>query len=164
VGLDIILELFMSERDAASAGIVGSDAHLELRRTQAPRFEPKSPMGEALRYLKNQWARLRVFLQDPLVPIHNNASEAALRIVALMKKNSLFFGHELAGRRFMTLYSLIATCERHDINPEVYLTDVLIRLQDHPADRVAELLPHRWKETFGSGFTVARVVTPGDAA
>jgi hypothetical protein len=57
-----------------------------------------------------------------------------------------------------------ATCERHDINPEVYLTDVLIRLQDHPADRVAELLPHRWKETFGSGFTVARVVTPGDAA
>jgi hypothetical protein len=63
----------------------------------------------------------------------------------------------------MTLYSLIATCERHDINPEVYLADVLIRLQDHPADRVAELLPHRWKETFGSGFTVERVVTPGDA-
>ncbi|MDP9149394.1 MAG: transposase domain-containing protein, partial [Myxococcota bacterium] len=54
----------------------------------------------------------------------------------------------------MTLYSLIATCERHDVNPEVYLADVLIRLQDHPADRVAELLPHRWKETFGSGFTV----------
>ena len=63
----------------------------------------------------------------------------------------------------MTLYSLIATCERHDINPEIYLADVLIRLQDHPADRVAELLPHRWKETFGSGFTVERVVTPGDA-
>ena len=79
---------------------------------------------------------------------------------SLMRKNSLFFGHELAGRRFMTLYSLIATCERHDVNPEVYLADVLIRLQDHPADRVAELLPHRWKETFGSGFTVERVVTP----
>jgi hypothetical protein len=43
---------------------------------------------------------------------------------------------------------------------EVYLADVLIRLQDHPADRVAELLPHRWKETFGSGFTVERVVRP----
>jgi IS66 C-terminal element len=64
----------------------------------------------------------------------------------------------------MTLYSLIATCERHDVNPEVYLADILIRLQDHPADRVAELLPHRWKETFGSGFTVERVVTPSDAA
>jgi hypothetical protein len=53
--------------------------------------------------------------------------------------------------------------ERHDVNPEVYL-DVLTRLQDHPADRVAELLPHRRKETFGSGFVVKRLVTPGDAA
>jgi glutathione S-transferase len=85
-------------------------------------------MGEALRYLNNQWSRLRVFLDDPLVPVHNNASEAALRIVALTRKNSLFFGNELAGRRFMTLYSLIAICERHDVNPEVYLADVLIRL------------------------------------
>ncbi len=177
-GLDIILDLFMIEREAAQANIAGTAAHLELRRMRsapildrlqawanvtAPRFEPKSPMGEALRYLKNQWSRLRVFLDDPLVPVHNNASEAALRIVALMRKNSLFFGNERAGRRFMTLYSLIATCERHDINPEIYLADVLIRLQDHPADRVAELLPHRWKETFGSGFTVERIVTPGDA-
>jgi transposase len=178
-GLDIILDLFMVERYAANANIVGTDAHLELRRTRSapildrldiwrkatsPLFEPKSPMGEALRYLNNQWTRLRVFLEDPLIPIHNNASEAALRIVSLMRKNSLFFGNERAGRRFMTLYSLIATCERHDVNPEVYLADVLIRLQDHPADRVADLLPHRWKETFGSGFTVERIVTPGDAA
>jgi transposase len=177
-GLDIILDLFMVERDAANANIVGTDAHLELRRKRSapildrlarwmkvstPLFEPKSPMGEALRYLHNQWARLCTFLDDPLVPIHNNASEAALRIVALMRKNSLFFGNELAGRRFMTLYSLIATCERHDLNPEVYLADVLIRLQDHPADRVAELLPHRWKETYGSGFTVERVITPAGA-
>lgn len=177
-GLDIILDLFMIEREAASANILGTAAHLELRRTRsapildrleawanatAPNFEPKSPMGEALRYLRNQWSRLRVFLDDPLVPVHNNASEAALRIVALMRKNSLFFGNERAGRRFMTLYSLIATCERHDVNPEVYLTDVLLRLQDHPADRVAELLPHRWKETFGSGFSVERVITPRGA-
>lgn len=177
-GLDIILDLFMVERGAVNANIVGTDAHLELRRSRSarildrlftwlnatkPLFEPKSPMGEALRYLNNQWPRLRVFLDDPLVPIHNNASEAALRIVALMRKNSLFFGNDRAARRFMTLYSLIATCERHDVNPEIYLADVMIRLQDHPADRVAELLPHRWRETFGSGFAVERVVTPADA-
>ncbi len=60
----------------------------------------------------------------------------------------------------MILYSLIATCERHDINPEVYLADILIRIHDHPKDRVAELLPHAWKDTFGAGFTVDRIVTP----
>ncbi|WP_394838646.1 transposase domain-containing protein [Pendulispora rubella] len=63
----------------------------------------------------------------------------------------------------MTLFSLIATCERHDINPEVYLADILIRLQEHPKDRVAELLPHRWKERFGSGFTVRTTLMPSDA-
>ena len=135
----------------------------EWREKMTPLFEPNSAMGEALRYMNNQWTRLIAFLTNARIPIHNNASEAALRIVALARKNSLFFGNEEAGRRFMVLYSLIATCERHDVNPEVYLADVLLRIQDHPTDRLVELLPHRWKETFGSGFTVERIVTPADA-
>lgn len=176
-GLDFILELFMVERKARSMNVVGTRAHHQLRRRRsaevlerirvwreetAPNFEPKSPMGIALRYMKNQWSRLTAFLTDPNIPIHNNASEAALRIVALARKNSLFFGTEDAGRRFMVLYSLIATCERHDVNPEVYLADVLLRIQDHPKRRLAELLPHRWKETFGRSFVVENDVTAGN--
>jgi len=164
-GLDIILDLFMVERSAQSRGVVGTPAHLELRqrrsaealaRLQAwrekttPLYEPKSAMGQALGYLGNQWSRLTLFLQDPKIPIHNNASEAALRIIALARKNSLFFGNDDAGKRFAVLYSLIATCEKHDVNPVRYLTDVLIRIQDHPKNRVAELLPDRWKLSFGS--------------
>ncbi|RVK84058.1 transposase domain-containing protein, partial [Sinorhizobium meliloti] len=30
---------------------------------------------------------------------------------------------------------------QHGLNPEVYLTDVLTRIQDHPTDRLEELLP-----------------------
>jgi transposase len=177
-GLDIILDLFMIEREATAAGIVGTQQHFLLRQTRSvpvldrlrawrnsitPLFEPSSAMGAALRYMKNQWERLTAFLRDPKIPIHNNASEAALRIIALARKNSLFFGNNKAGKRFMVLYSLLAMCERHDINPEVYLADVLIRIHDHPKDRVAELLPHRWKATAGSGFTVERIVAPADA-
>lgn len=177
-GLDIILDLFMVEREAQARNIVGTAEHLALRKRDSasalerfsewhakmtPLFEPKSAMGEALRYIKNQWTRLTAFLRDARIPLHNNASEAALRIIALARKNILFFGNEEAGRRFMVLYSLIATCEQHDVNPEAYLADVLLRIQDHPKDRLVELLPHRWKETFGSGFTVERVVTPADA-
>lgn len=177
-GLDIILELFMIERRAQTKGIAGTRAHLALRKKRsakilerlrvwrdemAAHFEPKSPMGEALRYMNNQWTRLTAFLDDAMIPIHNNASEAALRIVALMRKNSLFFGNEDAGRRFMVLYSLLAMCERHDVNPEVYLADVLLKIQDHPKNELAELLPHRWKQARGSGFTVERIVTPGGA-
>ena len=172
------LDLFMVERSARSRNIVGTAEHHAMRQRRCPeilgrllvwmkdttpQFEPSSAMGVALRYMRNQFFRLIAFLDDPLIPIHNNASESALRIVALARKNTLFFGNDRAGRRFMILYSLIATCERHDVNPEAYLADVLIRIQDYPNDRVAELLPHRWKERFGSAFTVDRVVTPADA-
>lgn len=57
----------------------------------------------------------------------------------------------------------VATCEQHGVTPEADLADVLLRIQDHPKERLVELLPHRWKETIGSGFTVERIVTPADA-
>jgi transposase len=176
--LDILLDLFMVERSAKSRGIVGTPAHLELRqrrsqealdrllawieRTQ-PLYEPSSVMGKAIGYLKNQWSRLTAFLHDPRIPIHNNASEAALRIIALVRKNSLFFGNDAAGQRFAVLFSLIAMCEKHEVNPLDYLTDVLIRIHDHPKSRVAELLPHAWKTSFAAS-TAQAAPSPSAAA
>lgn len=46
--------------------------------------------------------------------------------------------------RLAGLYSLVATCESRGINPFDYLSDVLARVQDHPARAVAELLPGAW--------------------
>lgn len=43
------------------------------------------------------------------------------------------------------LYTLVTSCEKHGVNPITYLTDVLTRVQTHPANRIEELLPHRWK-------------------
>jgi len=106
-------------------------------------------MGAALRYINNQWKPLTVFMTDPKIPIHNNASESALRIIALARKNSLFFGHEQAARNFSILYSLVQTAERCGINALSYLEDVLMRLQSHPASRIGELLPDRWKPPDG---------------
>jgi transposase len=158
--LDMILELFRVERDAIERGVFGTAEHARMRRArsepllvqiekwiadQRPKHPPEGPMGAALRYISNQWKPLTVFLSDPMIPIHNNASESALRIVALARKNSLFFGHEQAARNFSVLYSLVQTAERHRINPLAYLEDVLLRLQTHPAARIDELLPDHWK-------------------
>lgn len=43
------------------------------------------------------------------------------------------------------LYTLVASCEKNGVNPVAYLTDVLTRVQHHPANRIEELLPHHWK-------------------
>ncbi|NVJ09869.1 transposase domain-containing protein [Myxococcus sp. AM001] len=39
----------------------------------------------------------------------------------------------------------MATCEANGVNPEAYVADVLLRLGSHPAARLDELLPHRWR-------------------
>jgi transposase len=158
--LDMILELFRVERDAIEQDMFGTDEHLAMRvrrsrpvldqikawiEQQKPKHLPEGPMGAALRYISNQWRPLTVFMSDPQIPIHNNASESALRIVALSRKNTLFFGHEQAARNFSILYSLVQTAERHGVNALAYLEDVLMRVQTHTASRVEELLPDRWK-------------------
>jgi transposase len=102
-------------------------------------------MGEAIGYALAQWNALTLFLTDAHLPIDNNASERALRIAALGRKNFLFVANNEAGENLAGLYSLIATCEANGVNPIEYLTDVLIRVQTHPASRSDELLPYRWQ-------------------
>lgn len=76
---------------------------------------------------------------------HNNIAEQHLRLIALARKNFPFVGNDEAGRNLATLQTLVSTCLANDINPQSYLTDVLLRMQDHPQSRIAELLPWNWK-------------------
>ena len=71
--------------------------------------------------------------------------ERALRGVAIGRKNYLFAGSDAGGRRAAAMYSLIETAKLNGVNPQAYLTDVLTRIADHPAKRVAELLPWNWQ-------------------
>ncbi len=43
------------------------------------------------------------------------------------------------------MYSLIVSCKMNDVDPQVWLADVLARIAAHPAHRVDELLPWTWK-------------------
>jgi transposase len=42
------------------------------------------------------------------------------------------------------MYSLIVTCNLHDVDRLAYPGDVLIRVDTHPDSQIDELLPHRW--------------------
>jgi len=83
-----------------------------------------------------------------------------LRIISFGEKNSLFFGHEQAARNFSILYSLVQTAERHHINALDYLEDVLMRVQTHPASRIDELLPDRWKPPDGQAPATTATAPP----
>jgi transposase len=51
------------------------------------------------------------------------------------------------GRRAAAIDTLIETCKLNDVDPRAWLADVLARIADHPAKRVAQLLPWDWQAT-----------------
>jgi transposase len=112
---------------------------------QADRVLPKSPIGEAVGYARAQWTALMRYCQDGALAIDNNVSERALRRVVTGRKNWLFCGSDAGGERAAILYSVVATCKAHGVDPWAYLRDVLERIPTHPNRRRAELLPRHWK-------------------
>jgi hypothetical protein len=79
-----------------------------------------------------------------------NHLERALRVIPMGRKNWLFTWTELGAKHVGIVQSPIVTCRLHEINPYDYLVDVLQRVSQHPASRVAELTPRRWKALFAA--------------
>jgi hypothetical protein len=107
---------------------------------------PKNPMRQAIEYLLNQWEPLTVFLRDGAVALDNNLSEQQMKRIALGRKNYLFVGNERGGRTAAILSSLTSTCQRHDIDPQRYLTQLLTALPSLPLSELPQWLPDAWKQ------------------
>jgi transposase len=109
---------------------------------------PSNPFTRALAYARDRKLGLEVFLSDPDVPIDTNHLERALRAIPMGRKNWNFCWTELGAQHVGIVQSLIVTCRLQDIDPYTYLVDVLQRVSQHPASRVAELTPRQWKHQF----------------
>ena len=117
----------------------------------SPRVLPKSALGKAVTYARNQWAALRRYVTDGRLTIDNNVidnniSERTLRLQAIGRKNWLFLGSEAAGPRAAVLFTILAGAKRHRLEPWAYLRDVLLRLSAGETD-LESLLPDRWAAT-----------------
>jgi len=120
----------------------------------AKRALPRSRIGEALGYLRNQWSALTVYLGDPRIPIDNGQSEQIIRPLTVGRANWQFLGHPKAAAGRLQLYSVVSSAHRHHLVIDDYLEDALRKLadaqQNHPADLepgspyLADLLPDRW--------------------
>jgi transposase len=104
---------------------------------------PKSALGKAVTYARNQWAALRVYASDGRLTIDNNVSERTLRSQAIGRKNWEFLGSAEAGPRAAVLFTILAGAKRHHLEPWAYLRDVLLRLSAGETD-LESLLPDRW--------------------
>jgi hypothetical protein len=111
----------------------------------ARKLSRKSELAAAFRYMRGRRPALGRCFDDGRLALDNNPAERALRCVAIGRKNYLFAGSDAGGQRAAAMYSLIETAKLNSLDPQLYLTDVLARIADHPARQIAELLPWRWE-------------------
>jgi transposase len=131
-------------------------AELEIwMHQQRALLSTKNDTAKAINYLLNRWAAFTRFLDDGRVCLTNNAAERALRGVAVGRRNWTFAGSDAGGHRAAAVYTLIETCKMNEVDPQAWLADVLARLPDHPANKVADLLPWNWKANQQSNAAVA---------
>jgi transposase len=100
-------------------------------------------MREGVRYLGNQWEKLRIpFEIDGRLEIDNGSAERRLRRLAAGRRSWLFAGSTSGAERIAQMLSLVSTA---GVNPDAYLTDVFSKIaHGWPNSRLDELLPHRW--------------------
>lgn len=107
------------------------------------RMLPKSALGKAVNYARNQWAALRRYTTDGRLTIDNNVSERTLRLQAIGRNNWKFLGSAEAGPRAAALFTILAGAKRHRLEPWAYLRDVVLKLSAGETD-LESLLPDRW--------------------
>jgi transposase len=155
--VDLIDALFRVERQAKDFSV---EERLGIRQTRSvpllaklrekllgwkEQLLPKHPMAEAVNYALSQWAELNVFCSDGAVPIDNNVSEREMKRIVLNRKNSLFVGNPRGGRTAAILASLTSTCRRHDVDPQLYFTQLLMNLPQAKVSELPDWLPDQWK-------------------
>ena len=124
---------------------------------QAPLVLDETPIARAITYATNQRQSLERFLGDERLPLHNNASEGALRRQAVGRGNWTFLGNNEGGAVNAGFVSLLATCRLHGLEPWAYLRDLLCLLPSWPVHRVLELAPVHWQKTLQQEDTQRRL-------
>lgn len=104
---------------------------------------PKSDLRKALNYLRNHWAELTRYLDDPQLPIDNNLCEQLMREIGLGRKNWLFCGSVAGGERNAGFFTLVSSAHRNDLDVWAYVNDILKRLLAGETD-YEPMLPWNW--------------------
>jgi transposase len=113
-------------------------------KTQVLRVLPKSTLGQAIQYCRNQWEKLTAFLQDGRLELDNNRSERSIKPFVIGRKNWLFANTQRGAAASATIYSVIETAKANNLNPFAYLSYLFEQLPNVDTNNptvLDELLP-----------------------
>jgi transposase len=124
---------------------------------------PKSDFAEAVRYLRNHWQALIVYVRDGRIPIDNNSVEQLMKQVAMGRKAWLFVCSVAGGEQSAKMMTLVSSARRHDLDVGVYIKNVLDQLLAGSTD-YHSLLPDVWKQQHPEAVRAYRVEERRDKA
>ena len=114
---------------------------------QKSKVLPGTSIAIAIDYALLRWEGLKTYLHYDILEPDTNLLEQEVRPNTLGRKNWLFAGSRYGGKRIAMMYSLLACCSEYNIDPNIYLEDVISRIDpdNTKINDIKELLPHRWK-------------------
>lgn len=148
-----------------------SEQRLSLRRTESvpvltrlhnyindkslSTLPPKFSLAGAINYLHNHWDALCLFTTNGDIPLDNNIAEQMMKHVATGRKNWLKLESIDGGDRAASILTLISSANRNDLDPSIYLKDVLDRLLSGDKD-YASMRPDIWKQSHPEAVRIWR--------
>ena len=105
---------------------------------------PKSALGKAFTYLKEQWLYLTNYLKDGRLELSNNRAERSIKPFVIDRKNFLFANTPKGAKGSAIMFSLIQTAIENGLDPYRYLTWLLKTANNADltqAEEVQKLLP-----------------------
>jgi transposase len=117
-----------AQKDAAAFGEADGrlrQAVAEMKtemETELARADLATPCRKALESLQEHWEGLTRFVDDPRIPMDNNASERRARGPAVARKNFYGSGSLWSGQLAAALFSIFATLSLWKLNPRKWLT------------------------------------------
>ena len=114
--------------------------------TLAPRMIPKTALAVAIGYALNQKTYFLRCFENGLYEIDNGEIERHFRVISIGRKAFLFAGSAASAKRMAIAYTVLGCCERHKVNPQLWMPDVLRKMEDGwPKAKIEALLPGQWK-------------------
>lgn len=105
-----------------------------------PKQTPGNALAKAIGYLAGIWPGLLVFLDNPAVPLDNNASERSMRGPVIGRKNHYGSRSKRGTEVAAQMYTILESCKLAGVNPAAYLRAAI--LAGMREESIA--LPHEW--------------------
>ena len=97
------------------------DALLSWANAMQAKTAPKSALGKAIHYLREQWPCLTRYLEDGRLKLSNNRAERSIKPFVMGRKKWLFANTPGGAQASSVIYSLIETAKANGLDPYRYL-------------------------------------------